>query len=178
MTGVTQEVADRRRVGKHPALAASYKRVEVVEEADVSAKILASSIVSIAEGMKRLRTGALADRALLILIQDACPEKIGLDKIRMVLDAIGDLRKKFVRARILSVGSAYEYDPDSVKDRECVYFWFQCDPEAEKTKRVIQVCRTGQGSTPPADDSVAKFIGTLQLDDGFVVHIFERFGIV
>jgi len=97
MTGVTQEVSDRRRLGKHPALAAPYKRVEVVEEAEVTTKILASAIVSISEGMKRLRTSSLSDRALLILIQDACPSTIGLDKIRMVLDAVGDLRKKFVR---------------------------------------------------------------------------------
>jgi len=81
-------------------------------------------------------------------------------------------------AKILSVGSSYEYDEGSMKDRECVFFWFQCDPEAEKTKRCIQVCRTGQGHVPSTDDSTAKFIGTLQLDDGFVVHIFERFGIV
>ena len=78
-------------------------------------------------------------------------------------------------ARILSVGSAYEYDSETMIDRECVFFWFLCDPEAPKTKRYIQVCLTGgQDNAPLADDSVAKFIGTLQLDDGFVIHIFER----
>lgn len=77
-------------------------------------------------------------------------------------------------ARILSVGSAYEYDPDSVNDRECVYFWFHCDPEAPKEDRIIQVCLTGHERVPPADDGVATFIGTLQLDDGLVLHIFER----
>jgi hypothetical protein len=86
-----------RSTSFHPALAAPYKSVKVVEEAEVSVEVLASAIVNIADGMKKLRGGRLSDRALFLLIQDACPGTIGLDKIRMVLDAIGDLSKRYVR---------------------------------------------------------------------------------
>jgi hypothetical protein len=72
--------------------------VQIVNDAEAPAEILASAIVTIAEGMRKLRAGKLADRALLLLIQDACPNNIGLDKIRMVLDGIGDLSKRYVRA--------------------------------------------------------------------------------
>jgi hypothetical protein len=70
---------------------------EVVNDAEVPAQIIASSIVAIAEGIRRLRTTRLSDRALLVLIQDAAPEKIGLDKIRLVLDTIGQLDRKYVK---------------------------------------------------------------------------------
>jgi hypothetical protein len=75
----------------------NLRPVNVIEEAEVPTEVLASAIVAIADGVKKLRGGRLSDRALFLLIQDACPERIGLDKIRMVFDAVGDLRKKFVR---------------------------------------------------------------------------------
>lgn len=77
----------------------NMRAVRVVEEAEVPVEVLASAIVTIADGMKKLRGGRINDRALFLLIQDACPQSIGLDKIRMVLDAIGDLREKYVRPR-------------------------------------------------------------------------------
>jgi hypothetical protein len=71
--------------------------VQVINDGTVTAEILASAIVAIASAANALRSGRLTDRALLILIQDACPTTIGLDKIRMVLDAIGNLKKKYVK---------------------------------------------------------------------------------
>jgi hypothetical protein len=93
MTDVTHGVAQRRG-----GAANAIRSVNVIEGAGVSTEILASAIVNIADGVKKLRDGPLNDRALFVLIQDACPRTIGLDKIRMVFDAIGDLRKKFVRS--------------------------------------------------------------------------------
>jgi len=77
-------------------------------------------------------------------------------------------------ATILSVGSAYEYDTHALKDREHMYFWYICDDTAPREDRHIQICTTGHVSPPPEEDE-GRFIGTLQLDDEFVVHIFERF---
>lgn len=70
---------------------------KVINDADVAPEILASAIVSVAEGIKKLRAGRLSDRALLILIQDACPERIGIERIRMVIDAMASLQKKYVK---------------------------------------------------------------------------------
>ena len=78
-------------IAKHPA-------VKVVEEADVPVEVLASSIVAISDGVKKLRGGRITDRALFILIQDACPGDIGIREIKTVLDAIGDLKRKYVRS--------------------------------------------------------------------------------
>ena len=71
--------------------------VKLVNDAEAPTEILASSIVTIAEGMRKLRNGRLADRALFLLIQDACPENMSLARIRSVLDAIGELDKQYVR---------------------------------------------------------------------------------
>jgi hypothetical protein len=71
--------------------------VQIVNDAEVPAEVLASSIVTIAEGVRKLRAAKLGDRALFLLIQDACPERIGLDKIRMIFDAAGELDKRYIR---------------------------------------------------------------------------------
>jgi hypothetical protein len=71
--------------------------VKVVNDAEVPTEILASSIVEIAQGIRKLRSGKLNDRALFLLIQDACKVNIGLATIREVFDAIGDLERQFVR---------------------------------------------------------------------------------
>ena len=71
--------------------------VTVVNDAEIPVEVLATSIVAISEAMKRLRGGRLADRALFLLIQDACTVRIGLDTLRKVLDAVGELEKRYVR---------------------------------------------------------------------------------
>ena len=83
-------------IAKHPALAAPYRAVKVIEEAEVPTEVLASAIVTIAEGVKKLRSGRLSDRALFILIQDATPGSIGIREIKAVLDGIENL-KRYVR---------------------------------------------------------------------------------
>lgn len=70
--------------------------VELVNDAEATTEVLSSAILTIAEGIKKLRAGKLSDRALLLLIQDNCGERIGLEKIRMVLDAMGGL-KRFIK---------------------------------------------------------------------------------
>jgi hypothetical protein len=75
----------------------SKSPVEIVNDAEVPTEILASSIVTISQGMKKLLAGRLTNRALLLLIRDNCTDTIGLDKIRMVLDAIGDLERRYVQ---------------------------------------------------------------------------------
>ena len=71
--------------------------VEIINDIEATAEVLASAITNVSDGIKKLRAGKLSDRALLILIRDACPEVIGLDKIRMVLDAMGNLSKRYVK---------------------------------------------------------------------------------
>jgi hypothetical protein len=71
--------------------------VEVINDAEVPVEVLASAITTIAAGIKKLRNGKLHDRALFLLIQDACTANVGLETIRRVLDAIGDLEKRYVR---------------------------------------------------------------------------------
>ena len=71
--------------------------VQIVNDAEVPAEVLASSIVTTAEGVRKLRAAKLGGRALFLLIQDACPERIGLDKIRMIFDAAGELDKRYIR---------------------------------------------------------------------------------
>jgi hypothetical protein len=48
-------------------------KVKQVPEAEVPTEILADAIVAIAAGVKKLRSGRLADRTLCMLIADAAP---------------------------------------------------------------------------------------------------------
>lgn len=64
---------------------------------EIPTEIIASSIVYVANSMSLIRGGRLNDRALVTLIQDACPVRIGRDKIEMVLNAIRDLKKTYIR---------------------------------------------------------------------------------
>jgi hypothetical protein len=73
---------------------------------EVPTEVLAASIVAISQGVRRLRSGSLNDRALVLLIQDAVggvgPERgpkkqLTQREIKAVLDGIQDLEKTFVR---------------------------------------------------------------------------------
>lgn len=63
----------------------------------VPTEILADAIVSMSEGIAKLRSGKLTDRALFLLIQNAAPTKLSLENIKSVLNAIEDLRTCFIR---------------------------------------------------------------------------------
>lgn len=83
----------------------ALKVVQDAEEA-VPTEILATSIRAIAEGVRRLRSGSLTDRALFLLIQDASPN-VGARKyrppsikeIRAVFDGIDSLDRTFLRKK-------------------------------------------------------------------------------
>lgn len=62
-------------------------------------EILASSIVAVAEGARRLKASRLKDRAILLLIRDSIPGtmKIALSDIQNVLDAAANLDVKFLK---------------------------------------------------------------------------------
>lgn len=74
-------------------------------EKEVATEILATSIVAISDGIRKLRAGRLNDRALLLLIQDAAPSiggrsgygKISIKEIKAVLEGMESLEAAFVR---------------------------------------------------------------------------------
>lgn len=64
---------------------------------EISTEILAQSIVDISDGMEKLLNGRLNRTALVILIQNAITGNISRAQISDVLDAVADLKKKYVR---------------------------------------------------------------------------------
>lgn len=66
---------------------------------EVPTEVLASAITSIADGVTKLRSGRLNDRALLLLIQHACPsaDRPSVSTIRAVLDAIEGLKAQYLK---------------------------------------------------------------------------------
>jgi hypothetical protein len=78
-----------------------------VIKSDVPLEVLAESIVSISDGVKKLRSGRLKESALLLLIQHAAPSPkrgryrtgvpIPLKTIKAVLDGMEALKTEFVK---------------------------------------------------------------------------------
>ena len=73
-------------------------------EKQVPTEVLASSIVAIAEGVRKLRAGPLNDKALFLLIQHAAPNvgrhgytPLSIKDIRATLDGIDALEETFIR---------------------------------------------------------------------------------
>lgn len=79
------------------------KTVKVMQkpEAEVPTEVLAQSIVEIAAGMKKMRAGRLNDKALVLLIQNACgyTPSITQREVRAVLDAIESLEATYIRKK-------------------------------------------------------------------------------
>lgn len=75
---------------------------------EIPTEILATSIVAISEGIKKLRRGRLTDRALFLLIQDAAPtvggkyrnDKLAIREIRATLEGMESLERIFIRKPI------------------------------------------------------------------------------
>lgn len=67
------------------------------EETPVPVEVLAASIVSISEGVKKLLAGPLNDRALHLLIQHAAPTVLTIREIKSVLQGLVDLQKTYVK---------------------------------------------------------------------------------
>jgi len=68
-----------------------------VKETEAPTEIIADSIVSISEGIRKLRSGRLNDRAIVILIHHVCG--IGQREIRSVLDAMETLESNYLKKR-------------------------------------------------------------------------------
>lgn len=76
--------------------------VKQIEGAEVPSVVLAESIVGISKSMKFLmQTSPLSERALLVLIQDACGGRtqISHQTIKQVLNGIGDLERLYVKSK-------------------------------------------------------------------------------
>lgn len=65
----------------------------------VPTEVLAQSIVTIAEGVRKLRRGSLTDSALFLLVQAAAPgrRRMSLEDIRTVFAGIDNLDAQFIR---------------------------------------------------------------------------------
>ena len=72
---------------------------------EISVEVLASSIVSISEGIKKLRAGRLTDRALFLLVQNAAPNvggrynqsPVSMRDIKAVFEGIDNLETAFIK---------------------------------------------------------------------------------
>ena len=75
------------------------KTLAVVQNEDnpVPVEVMAANIVDIAQGIKKLRSGPLNDKALLLLIQHSIPYgRVSRETIRDVLDGVGSLEKTYL----------------------------------------------------------------------------------
>lgn len=75
------------------------RRLTVTQKPDeeIATEILATEIVAISQGIKRLRSGRLNDRALILLIQDAVSGTITRTTVKAVLDGLESLEKQFIK---------------------------------------------------------------------------------
>lgn len=81
-------------------------KIKQTPENEVPTEILADAIVAIAAGVKKLRSGRLADRTLYMLIADAAPwikgrpmRSVGVKDVKAVLDGIEALEKTHLKKR-------------------------------------------------------------------------------
>lgn len=66
-------------------------------EKPVPHEILAQQIGAMADGFVKLTKGGLSRRAIVVLIQDACPQgDVSKKQINQVLDALRDLRTLYI----------------------------------------------------------------------------------
>lgn len=77
--------------------------VKQIPEKEIPTEVLADSIVAISQGVRKLRSGRLTDRALLLLIQDAAPsiqhKPISQREIKAVLEGIDSLERTFLKKK-------------------------------------------------------------------------------
>jgi hypothetical protein len=71
------------------------------EEKNIPTEILADAIISISQGIKKLRSGRLNNTCLIILIQNAAPtfqgRPVAQRDIKAVLEGIDNLGKTYIR---------------------------------------------------------------------------------
>lgn len=66
---------------------------------EVPTDVIASALVAISDGVKKLRSGALNERALLLLIQHAIPQtdRPSVKQIKAVLDGAESLKASYLK---------------------------------------------------------------------------------
>lgn len=75
-----------------------------VIEGEVPTEVIAESIVAISEGVKKLRSGRLNDKALFLLIQNAAPlgghprGKVSIKNIMDVFAGIESLERTYLKS--------------------------------------------------------------------------------
>lgn len=84
-------------------------KISVKQEpgAEVPTEVMADAIVTISDGVKRLRSGRLNEKALLLLIQHASPltkgrpgrspSRLSTREIKLVLDGIEGLGRAYIK---------------------------------------------------------------------------------
>lgn len=81
--------------------------VKQTPDAEIPTEVLANSIVAISEGIRKIRSGRLTDRALFLLIRDAAPtygakyrtQSVGLSEIKAVIEGMESLEKTFLKKK-------------------------------------------------------------------------------
>ena len=71
------------------------KKVTVNNEAGV--ELLAENIIEVSRAAKRLLNSRLTDRAIVLLIQDCCDRRVGLDTIQAVLRSASTLEATYIK---------------------------------------------------------------------------------
>lgn len=80
-------------------------RITQKEGEEIPTEVLATEIMAISAGIKKLRSGRLNEDALILLIQHASPSyggkyarsRVGKNEIKAVLDGMTDLERAFIR---------------------------------------------------------------------------------
>lgn len=80
-------------------------KLPVDKEDEVPTEVIASAIVSISEGIKKMRSGRLTDKALILLIQHAAPGKksrfgskpVSSTEVKVVLEGLESLSATFLK---------------------------------------------------------------------------------
>jgi hypothetical protein len=79
--------------------------VKQKDDAPIAVEVLAESIKAISDGVRKLRSGRLNDKALLLLIQHACPAerkygpKPGVGTIKAVLAGMDALERTYLKPK-------------------------------------------------------------------------------
>lgn len=74
------------------------KPADIKNDISVPASLLASEILALSEGVRRLESTRLTRRALILLIQDMIgPGRIKKEQISAVLDALPDLATHYLK---------------------------------------------------------------------------------
>lgn len=78
-----------------PTMKAQTITVKRDEAQPESVELLADAIIKCADGLEKLRSGPLSQRAIVVLLHDLT--KVGIPHIRAIIDAAPNLRKMVKR---------------------------------------------------------------------------------